>query len=190
MTLKTLFFATGALVTMASPALAQQTAQVDIGGNAAAACSASGSFITIALGNLADGVSGLNPAAVNTKTASNTTALYCNGVNSTLALTASNLTSAAPLPSGAAAAGFANQVTFRATASLLAAGYSSDPIVATDLSDATSSAGTPDVIGLLNAPAGSLLITLTQAALPGTATKLMADPAYTGSVTLTISAAI
>jgi hypothetical protein len=183
------FTLTTALILLSAPAMAQQTGEVTITGNAPAACSASGAFIPIGLGNLVDaGTGGLKASQVNNKTASNTSALFCNGVNSTLALTASSLLANAPLPAGAATAGFANQVNFRATASLLTGGYSSDTITATDLSDTTLTAGSPDVIGLLAAPVNTLQITLTEAGLPSGATFLMANPAYAGSVTLTIAA--
>lgn len=184
-----IFLAASALVLMSAPAMAQQTGQVNITGNAPAACSASGTFINISLGNLVDSATGgLKASQVNGQTASNSSALFCNGVNSTLALTATSLTAGASLPAGAATAGFANQVQFRATASLLTGGYSSDAITATDVSDTTSTAGTPDLIGLLAAPVNTLQITLSQAALPSGATFLMADGAYAGSVTLTIAA--
>jgi hypothetical protein len=172
-----------------APALAQQTVNVEISGSAAASCSASGSFANIALGNLVEtSTGGLRATQVNNKKAQNTSALFCNGVNSTLSLTANSLVAAASLPAGAASAGFTNQVQFRATASLLSGGYSSDTITATDVSDTTASAGASDVIGLLAAPVNTLEITLTEAALPVGSTFLMADPSYTGSVTLTIAA--
>jgi hypothetical protein len=186
-TLSSLSFA--AFVLCAAPAIAQETGSITIGGTAPAACSASGAFINIALGNLLEAPgSGLKASAVNGKTATNTTALFCNGVNSTLSLTANTIVASAPLPGGAAAAGFTNQVNFRATATLLSGGYSSDAITATDLSDTTATAGTPDLIGLLAAPVSTLQITLSEASLPGTATFLIADNNYAGSVTLTISA--
>jgi hypothetical protein len=189
MKITSLFATTTVLVLLSAPAMAQQTGQVAISGSAPAVCSASGTFINITLGNLIDTANGgLKASQVNGKTAKNSSGLFCNGVNSTLSLTASSLTAGASLPTGAASAGFANQVTFRATASLVTGGYSSDAVTATDLSDTTSSAGTPDLIGLLAAPVNTLEITLTEAALPGSATFLMADGAYSGSVTLTIAA--
>jgi hypothetical protein len=178
-----------ALALSATPAMAQQTGSITIGGNAPAACSASGTFVNIALGNLVDMPGGgLKFSAVNGKTATNTTALFCNGVNSTLSLTANTIVASAPLPSGAATAGFANQVNYRATATLLSGGYSSDAITATDESDITATPGTPDLIGLLAAPVNTLQITLSDASLPGTAVYPIADNNYSGSVTLTIAA--
>jgi hypothetical protein len=178
-----------AISVLSAPALAQPTGVVTLGGNAPAVCSASGTFVPINLGNLIDiGTGGLKASQVNNKTANNASALFCNGVNSTLALTANSLVATGPLPPGAASAGFTNQVNYRATASLLTGGYSSDSIAATDTSDTTSTAGTPDLIGLLAAPVNTLQITLSDATLPSGANFLVADPAYTGSITLTIAA--
>jgi hypothetical protein len=187
-----IILSTIALLSISAPAFAQvqtQVGEANFQGNVPAVCSASGGFVTINLGSLLDtATGGLKASQVNNQSSTNTSAFFCNGVNSTLALTASNLVAGTSLQSGAAAAGFTNQVTYRATASLLTGAYSSDAVVATDVSDSTSTAGTPDRIGLLAAPINTLQITLTQAALPSGASFLMADPTYSGSVTLTIAA--
>jgi hypothetical protein len=169
--------------------LAPESGEVTVGGFVNATCTASGTFDSISVGNLLDNTTGgLRASQVNNKKAQNTSFLICNGVNSTLTVTANSLVSSGVLPAGAAARGFTNQVQYRATAALLSGGYSSDAIVATDVSDTIAITGAPDRIGLLAAPVNTLEITLSDAALPSGATFLLGDANYAGSVTLTFAA--
>lgn len=176
----------GALSLVATaPAVAQTTATITIGGTASAVCSAAGTFAAINVGDMVvAGTGGLNAATVNGRVSTNTTELFCNGVGSTLLVTAAPLTGGT-LPDGAAGAGFANVVNFTATATVAAPGYSSVPGFSAADSTLTASTATP--IGLLNAPAGSFSVALSAATLPSGATRLLANPTYAGSVTLTLA---
>jgi hypothetical protein len=166
-----------------APALAQSTASVSISGSATALCSASGTFANIVVGDLVTaGTGGLNAAQINAKTADNTSALFCNGTNSTLTVSAAPITGGTP-PVGMPTI-FSNVINYTATASLLASGYASAGVEA---ADTTLTVGAADPVGLLSAPAGSLRITLSDAALPSGSTFLMAAASYAGAVTLTLA---
>jgi hypothetical protein len=175
-----------AAVTLAAfPAMAQVTGTVEITGNASAVCSASGSFAAISVGDMLNKANGgLDASKINNKTSTNTSNLFCNGVNSTLQLVATPISSTAALPAGAGAAGFANTVEYTATATL-SGGYSSAGPIA--IADTTTTVGAASKVGLLSATAGQLVVTLSDAALPSGKNFLMADPAYAGSVTLTLA---
>lgn len=170
-----------------TPALAQ-SAKVDISGSAEAVCSIGGTFASITVGDMLNKSNGgLNAATINGKSTSIAGSALCNGLNSTLAVTAVSLTASAPLPAGAGDAGFTNTVHFTATASL-PGGYASGVTSVADKSGV--SGGTTSKVGLLVASAGQFVVTLSDAALPGTSKFLMADKSYSGSVTLTLAGVV
>ncbi|MND52767.1 hypothetical protein D3C87_947500 [compost metagenome] len=152
---------------------------VAINGSVAAVCKFSLDNATISLGEMADGDGFLNAAVVNNKTATLTG--WCNGVSSTMAVTATELTR-----SGAAvnAAGFTSRVDYTATAatqsaSLGAAASANDTTV-------TAGAGAAANLGLF---ADNVTVTLTNAA-PGAAGARLVAGSYTGNVKVTLTPAL
>jgi hypothetical protein len=187
--MKNLLIAATALATLASaPAFAQvttapgsATATVTFTGNVAAACSVTNATATAPLGNLTTGVGTLNAAAVNIAFPAVVAPVVCNGAGTQVQVTANQITRNGPslITAAATAAGFADAIDYTATVALT--GFSSAAV--SSIADSTSTLSSPTTVGLLALTGGSL--TLSGAALPGTATTLIAG-GYTGSVGVTI----
>lgn len=190
------FIGLGALAAtvLASPALAEdpREASVQLSGTAAAICGVSDGFSAIDVGNMVNtATGGLDATKVNGKTSANAGRIFCNGVNSTLKLTATAITASAALPTGAGAAGFANSVDYTATATLSSTGYSSQGAAISIVDTTTAEGPGPETkVGLLSASSGQLIVTLSAAALPSGKNFLMANDGYKGSVTLTLDAVV
>ncbi len=161
------------------------TAEVQITASSLAACEIKGTFVAINVGDMLNKSNGgLNASTVNGKSTSISGTVLCNGVNSTLEVTAAPITALNALPPDADKAGFTNQVDYTATASLSGGVSSEGAFAIADKSGVVG--GTSSKVGLLTANAGQFVVTLSDAALPGSAKYLMADK-YSGSVTLTLA---
>jgi hypothetical protein len=178
---------------LAGQALAQ-TSTVDVTANASAACSST-TFAPINLGDIrASGGGGLNTAAVNDKFSASTANALCNGVSSTLSVSAPPLVGNVATPNGANA--FTHVVNYTATLSLSGSGYASGAqtaAVTTNGNKASPTApatGPSATVGLLSAGPGGLQVTLSGAGLSDApaATFLVAGT-YSSTVTLTFGAA-
>lgn len=174
----------------ASPAMAQ-TSTVNITAEATESCSGA-TFATITLGDIrAAGGGGLNTAAVNGGSTSNAAAVYCNGVNSTLVLSAPALVRATSV--SLTGSPFTNVVNYVATASLASGGYASGVVNqsattnGTKLDPAAASSAAGGTLGLLAAAPSQLVITLSGAAMSDSASYLVAGN-YTSTITLTFGA--
>lgn len=175
---------------LAGQALAQDSI-VTIGGNATEICTAT-TFAPIDLGDIrASGGGGLNINAVNGKFSASTASALCNGVNSTLAVSAPALVGSAAAPTGATA--FTHVVNYTATVSLTGGFASGDQTAAVTTNNTknslTPATGDAATIGLLTAAPGEMRVTLSDAGLSDApaATFLVAGT-YSSTVTLTFSA--
>ncbi len=169
------------LIAAASPAMATpgtiagtQTGTVAISGSVAGRCLVSTPNQTIALGELAQSGTGTTVGKLDTtKINSQTTNLtgWCNGVGSTMTVTATELTN----PSTAPNATFDNRIDYTAVA--LANGVSAND------SSLTAGAGTASTV---NAFAGTIGVTLISASTPNNG--VLVAGSYTGNVTVTLAA--
>jgi hypothetical protein len=180
--------ATAALV--ASPALAQSSANVVINGSILATCSSStlsNTTVTITPANFEDSSNVGALAAAFTGTGgipiTNTAALVtCNGAGTTIGVDATAMTGPS-LPGGAGAAGFSNTINFLATVSKDPTGFAQNvtgDVIATNNSTATPTTAT---VGLL---ASKLNISVSNAVAGG----ILIAGAYSGSVAITLTAGV
>ena len=153
---------------------------VNINGSVAAKCTFTVNNAVINLGELAAANGQLDAAVVNGRTA--TLNGWCNGVNSTIAVTSSPIahTTVATAPTG-----FSRRVDYTATASLTNAAAAA--ISASDSSVGALSAGASVVAGLFSAP---ITVTLSAAASSENAGGIMVAGNYTGLVTVTLTPAL
>lgn len=188
-------FAVAALAS-ASPALAQEqppeggptgpVLQFQIVGTVTAACTAETTFASVDVGDMRNTAGGLNAAVINGRTSTNVGQIFCNGANSELTVEAAPIVTAAAIPAAAAAQGFVGRVNYTATASVTAAALATSGVSASDTST-SDGPGAPDPVGLLVAPSGSFVVTLSAAALPSGGSFLIAANDYQGSVTLRLT---
>lgn len=173
--------ALAALAIVATPAAAfAADGNVDINGSVAAVCKFNApTSATITLNEMADGDGFLNAAVGNGKTATLTG--WCNGVHSTMAVTATELTGSV---SAGGASGFTSRVDYTATA----ATHSASANAAVSASDTTTvaGAGTAANLGLF---ADTVTVTLSNLA-PGAAGARLVAGAYTGNVKVTLTPAL
>jgi hypothetical protein len=178
---------------LASPAMAETTS-VQISANASEACSST-AFAPIELDDIREsGGGGLNAGAINTKFSDSIGSALCNGVNSTLKVSATGLVGSVATPDGATP--FTHVVNYTATLTVTGGGYASGEQTASVSTtnnkdnDTTPAEGAESTIGLLTAGPGELRVTLSDAALSDApaATFLVAGN-YSSTVTLTFGAA-
>lgn len=176
--MKTLI-ALAALAVVSAPAAAfAADGNVNINGSVAAVCKFSTDTATISLGEMTDSDGRLNAAVFSGKTANLTG--WCNGVGSTMAVTATELTRSG---SAVTAAGFTSRVNYVATAATRSASLDA-AVSATDTS-ATAGAGTAVNLGLF---ADNVAVTLA-AVTAASAERLVAGD-YTGNVKITLTPAL
>lgn len=177
--MKTLI-ALAALAAMSAPAAAfAADGNVTIDGSVAAVCKFTTDTASISLGEMADGDGFLNAAVVNNKTATLTG--WCNGISSTMAVTATELTrTGAPVT----ATGFTSRVDYTATAATQSASLGA--AVSANDSSVTAGAGSAASLGLF---ADNVTVTLSNSA-PGAAGARLVAGAYTGNVKVTLTPAL
>ncbi|NJR20263.1 MAG: hypothetical protein HC777_01410 [Hyphomonadaceae bacterium] len=160
--IKQMAVSSAVLALFASPALAQ-TSSVTINGSIAPACSTLSPF-TKDLGDVSGSTPGsLDISKVNVSAGSLGT-ITCNGAGSTISIDANPLVGPA-LPTGAAAAGFVNEINFTATVNKATGAYTS-AIAGTAVVSNDTSAATPTVAtaGLIS---GAFTVDITAASAAG-----------------------
>ena len=163
------------LIAAATPALAADpvSGTVALSGSVAGRCLFTTPQQTIALGELAQAGSGATAGKLDaTRINGQTTNLvgWCNNVGSSMAVTATELTSTTSAPN----ASFDNRVDYTASAS-------ANGVDASDSSVTAGAGGSTSV----NVFAGSIGVTLSGAATPNNG--VLVAGSYTGNVTVTLS---
>jgi hypothetical protein len=164
-----------------SPLFAQST--VTVNGSIAPKCSTL-SPINKALGDISGTAPGSLDASKVNVSAGSLGAITCNGAGTTISIDANPLEGPA-LPSGAAAAGFTNTISYTATVNKVGTAYTSAISTPAVVSSLTSDpAATTATAGLI---AGSFTVDLTAAAATG---LLIASgtAGYSGTITVSLTA--
>jgi hypothetical protein len=194
--MKNLLIAATALATLASaPAFAQtlanpaatagpaQNGTVTYAGRVNAFCSAvTPTTALIQLGDLSNATGAFVPGAVNGAGGAYGATITCNGANTSLAMTANQITNPlVSLDANALAAGFTNTIDYTATlAKVGSTSYVQNPTAI--LSDATGGSGASRVVGLVRS---NISLTLSGAALASGNTLVAGN--YSGTTTFTLT---
>ncbi len=144
--------APGSSSTPATPSYA-----LSISGQVAAACSAGAYSDSLNLQNITNADGTLNTGAINGQFKQSASKFWCNGVNSTYSVTVSSL-KGPTLPSGATAAGFTNEVTYKVTHNL-----PTTPALFNDYVKITLTQSAATGLLIAGSYTGSVVVTLTAA---------------------------
>jgi hypothetical protein len=176
--MKKILIAAVALSALSAPAFAE-TANVNVTANVGAACTTGIPLNTpLNIGTISSGVGVLNSALVNAIAVALPGPFVCNGMQTSIAASATNLTGSNVPSTGAISAGFTNVVTYTVDLTKPAAGYVQNPFSSTVVVTATSgAAATVRPVGLVNSGLG---IDVNGSAAAG----ILVAGTYTGTMTL------
>jgi hypothetical protein len=180
--LKHVLYASVALALLVTPSLADSTTSIQVQGSVAKACvMGTPAASTLSLGSLIDPATGKLlasiPAASTTITGS-----WCNTA-STISVSASPLV--AQSFTGTLPSGFTKAVNYTAEA----AGWTAASASFTTSGD-TTGGGNSAVAGAANATdpeAATITVNVSNFTTPGTASRLVGDPNYSGAITVTLA---